>query len=124
MTKQKSPHTQTEQDTKPEQTDLEAGEEEYEADSQSDQEIYTRMEGAETGEDRTPRKVETRNVRHRTEPEVTAHEGSVDTRAPKRPVQGITSHSAEEESARQEKVVNDRPDAEAGLNRSKTRSAL
>jgi hypothetical protein len=26
-------------------------------------------------------------------------------------VQGITSHSAEEESERQEKVVNDRPDA-------------
>ena len=33
--------------------------------------------------------------------------------------QGITSHSAEEESARQENVVKDRPDARAGLSRSK-----
>ncbi|MBV8053202.1 MAG: hypothetical protein JOZ80_18585 [Acidobacteriaceae bacterium] len=119
MTKQKSPHTQTEQDTKPEQTDLEAGEEEYEADSAVDQQIYRQADGAETGEDRAPRKIETRNVRHRVEPEVTAHEGSTHTRSPRRPSQGITSHSANEESTRQEKVVNERPDAQAGVNRSK-----
>lgn len=114
MTKQKSPHTQTQQDTIPEQSDLEANEQPYEADSPSDEELYTRMEGAETGENRSSREIQTRSERHRTEPEVEAHEGSVSTRTPKRPGQGITSHSAAEESERQEKVVNDRPDAEAG----------
>lgn len=119
MAKQKSPHTQTEQDTKPEQTDLEAGEEEYEANSDSDQQIYRNVDGAETGEDRSPRKVETRKRRHQTEPEVTAHEGNLHTRTPKRPVQGITSQSEQEESKRQEKVINERPDAQAGVNRPK-----
>lgn len=119
MTKQKSPHTQTEQDTKPERTDLERDEQEYEADSRADQELYARMEGAEIGENRSPRKVRTRNMRRRTEPEVIAHEGLVSSRTPKRPSQGISSHSAEQESERQQKVVNARPDAQAGVNHSK-----
>lgn len=119
MTRQKSPHTQTGQDTKPEQTDLEADEQEYEADSSADQQLYSRAEGAETGGPRTPKKIKKDGPRHKTEPEQVAHEGSVSTRAPKRPVQGVTSHSAREESARQEKVVKARPDAQAGLNHSK-----
>lgn len=118
MTKQKSPHTQTQQDTIPEQTDLEANEQPFEADSPADEQLYTRMEGAETGENRSARKIQTRSERHRTEPEVEAHEGSVSTRTPKRPTQGITSHSAAEESERQKKVVSDRPDAEAGVKHS------
>jgi hypothetical protein len=120
MAIQKSPHTQTQQNTVPEQTDLEANEQEYEADSPTEQELYEHMEGAETGMERNPREVEARSsIHNRTEPEVQAHEGTLSTRTPKRPVQGITSHSAAEESARQEKVVNDRPDAQAGVNRSK-----
>lgn len=115
MTKQKSPHTQTQQDTTPEQTDLEANEQPYEADSPAEEELYSRMEGAETGENRSSREIQTRSERHRTEPEVEAHEGSVSTRTPHAQSQGITSHSAKEESERQEKVVKDRPDAEAGV---------
>ncbi len=118
MTIQKTPHTQTQPNTIPEQSDLEANEQPYEADSPADEELYTRMQGAETGMNRNPRDVQTRSERHRTEPEVQAHEGSVSTRTPKRPAQGITSHSAEEESERQKKVVNDRPDAEAGVKHS------
>jgi hypothetical protein len=116
---QKSPHTQTQQNTEPEQSDLEANEHPYEADSASDQALYQRAEGAETGTNRNPREVNARSQSHNTEPEVEAHEGSVTTRTPKRPVQGITSHASEEESARQKKVVNDRPDAQAGVNHSK-----
>jgi hypothetical protein len=117
MTKQKTPHTQTQQDTTPEQTDLDNDQRGFEAEA-SDQ-IYENMEGAETGEKRSPRKLQTGGPQHRTEPEQVAHEGSVHTRTPKRPSQGITAHSAEEESARQEKVVNVRPDAQAGVNHSK-----
>jgi hypothetical protein len=120
MTKQKSPHTQTQQNVTPEQTDLEVDEREYEADADADQEIYNNMEGAETGENRSPRKIQTRSEQHNTEPETEAHEGSVTSRTPKRPAQGITSHT-EEESSRQKKVVGERPDAQAGVNHSRKR---
>jgi hypothetical protein len=107
MTKQKSPHAQTQQNTKPQQSDF-AGDQDS---SKSEDQIYARMEGAEAGSDRTPRKPQDGAPARNTEPESSAHEGSVSTRTPRRSVQGITSHSAEEESERQEKVVNDRPDA-------------
>ena len=114
MAKQNSPHTQTEQNVVPEKTDLESVGDRPEADAK----IYENMEGAETGTDRSPREVPRRSPSHNTEPESVAHEGSVTSRTPKRPAQGITDRP-EEESRRQQKVVNDRPDAEAGLNRSK-----
>lgn len=117
MTVQKTPHTQTQQNLKPEQSDLEPGQQEYEAGIGADEELYRRMEGAETGEDRSPRKIQARSEQHRTEPETEAHEGSTASRIPKRPSQGITSH-AEEEGSRQEKVVEKRPDAKAGVNHS------
>ena len=117
MTKQKTPHTQSQQNVMPEQTELEPGQEAYE--SGSDQETYRRMGGSETGQDRSPRKQQGRSKTRKTEPATAAFEGSVSTRTPKRPVQGITSRSAQEESERQQKVVNDRPDSQAGVNRSK-----
>jgi hypothetical protein len=116
MAKRKSPHTQTQQDTKPEQTDLDAGEEVYEADT--DEKLYSRTQGAETGMNRSPREVQTRTSRHRTEPEVEAHEGAISTRVPKRPVQGITPREGDE-AKRQKKVVERRPDAQAGVNHSR-----
>ena len=119
MTKQKTPHTQSEQNTKPEQTDLEPNQQEYESGTGVDEQIYTKMDGAETGGTRSPRKTHSVVNRRRIEPERVAHEGSVSTRTPKGPAQGITFHSAEEESSRQEKVINDRPDAQAGVNHSK-----
>jgi hypothetical protein len=114
MTKQTTPHTQTEQNVNPEQTDLDINESRSE-----DEGIYVGMEGAETGTDRSPRKVPVPREHHVTEAEATAHEGAVTTRTPRAPTQGITSRSAEEESSRQSKVVNDRPDAQAGVNHSK-----
>ena len=115
MTKQKTPHTQTQQNVMPEQTDLEADEREYEADRRADQDIYGRTDGAETGENRSPREIETRSERHSTEPETEAHEGAVTSRVPKRGAQGITPQGDEERS-RQKKVVGERPDAQAGVN--------
>ncbi len=98
----------------PEQSDSETGREL----PGRDEEMYSGMEGAETGTNRSPRTLHTGGPEHNTEPEQEAHEGSVTTRTPKKQAQGITSHSAEEESARQEKVVNDRPDAQAGVKHS------
>jgi len=115
MTKQNKTQTQSEQDVKAKQTDLEADQNKPSTDDQ----FYAEMAHAETGSNRSPRQVHRNAPSRNTEPEPSAHEGSVTTRTPKRPVQGVTSRSAAEESERQEKVVNDRPDAQAGLNRSK-----
>jgi hypothetical protein len=122
MAIRKSPHPNTQQDTKPEQSDLDVDEQEFEADSEADQAIYQEAEGAETGMNRSSREIDARSERHRVEPETEAHEGRISTRTPKRGSQGITAHSAEEESERQEKVVKDRPNAKAGVNRSKKAS--
>ena len=111
MTKQKSPHTQTEQNTTPELFDLEPDQLQNESGSKTDDQIYARMEGAETGGNRSPKKSVPDGPHHNTEPEMVSHEGPVHTRTPKRPSQGITSRSAAEESERQKKVVNERPDA-------------
>lgn len=116
MTKQKSPHTNTEQNVVPEQTDLETAQRSFE--DEAEEPTYEKMEGAATGMGRSPRKIPGRSPQHKTEPESVAHEGSVASRVPKRPTQGITDR-ASEESERQKKVVNDRPDAQAGVNHSK-----
>jgi hypothetical protein len=120
MAMQKTPHTQSEQNRGPEQSDLEADQQAFESGSGADEQVYSEMEGAQTGADRSAKRTTMKGPRHNTEPEAVAHEGSVSTRTPKRPVQGITAQSAEKESARQQKVVNDRPDAQAGVNHSKS----
>jgi len=113
----KSPHTQTHQNTSAEQADLENNQDLPENHDQD--EIYIHMEGAETGGNRSPRRVQSRGASHQVEPEIVAHEGHVSTRTPDGPAQGVTSHSSKEESARQKEVVRDRPDAQAGVNHSK-----
>jgi len=119
VTKQTTPHTQSQQNADPTQADLEPGQNPTEAALGVDSQIYENMEGAETGGTRTPKKTPDLPPEHNTEPATVAYEGSVDTRNPRKPAQGITAHSAEEESDRQKKVVNDRPDAQAGVNHSK-----
>ncbi|HVI77313.1 MAG TPA: hypothetical protein VM715_03975 [Candidatus Acidoferrum sp.] len=118
MAIQKTPHTQTQQNVDPEQSDFEAGQTPEESTSEAEQHMYDHMEGAETGTNRAPREVQTRSKSHDTKPQPVAYEGSLSTRTPDDPRQGITSHSAEEESSRQKKVVKDRSDAQAGVNRS------
>jgi hypothetical protein len=115
MAKQKTPHTQSKRNAEPEVGDLETAQDDFDGNDP----IYSNMDGAETGTNRSPKKMPPRDHSHQLEPETVAHEGLVKTRTPKQEGQGITSRSAEEESARQEKVVKDRPDAQAGVNHSK-----
>jgi hypothetical protein len=119
VAKQKSPHTQSQQNANPAQTDLEPDQQQQNAGRGADADMYQNMEGLATGGTRTPKKSLDLPAQHRTEPAEAAHEGSVSTRTPRKPAQGITSHSSEEESERQKKVVNERPDAQAGVNQSK-----
>jgi len=117
MAEQKISSIQTAQDTELVQDDVTSRGEGL--GSGPDVPISAGMETADMGGDRSPRKTETRRNRRKSEPAIAAYEGSVSTRTPKNPGQGISNHSAAEESARQEKVVKDRPDAQAGVNHSK-----
>ena len=123
MTKQTTPHTQSQQNANPAQTDLEPGQMQQDTGRGADATMYENMEGAETGGTRTPKRSPDLPAQHNTEPATEAYEGSVDTRTPRSPDQGITAHSASEESARQKKVVDDRPDAQAGVDHSRKRTA-
>lgn len=111
-----TPHTQTQQNVRPEQSDLEPDQLEQTAGTGDDADLYRNSDGAQVGSNRGARFVHRAAGHPNTEPAVAAHEGSVTTRTPGGEKQGITSRSAEEESARQKKVVNDRPDAQAGVN--------
>src|SRR5206468_2835260 len=66
MTRQKTPHTQSQQNVRPEQTDLEPDQEITQSGKGSDVELYSRISGAETGMDRATRKLQTRSRRRRT----------------------------------------------------------
>jgi len=115
LAKQTTPHTQTDQNINIEQDDLEPDQSSWATDPRD---IDQNVAGAETGGTRSPKRIPDPLNHHDVEPAPAAYEGSVFTRTPKGSGQGITSHSVSEESARQEKVVKDRPDAEAGVNHS------
>jgi len=66
VTKQTTPHTQTAQNAKFEQTDLEPDKQEQETGSANVEDMYSRMEGAETGADQSPRKLQPGASRHST----------------------------------------------------------
>lgn len=114
-----TPHTESQQNRKMDRTDLEPDQLEQTAGTGADAELYRNNEGAQTGTNRGPQNFPDNATNLNTEPAVAAYEGSVSTRTPGGAVQGITAHSSEEESRRQQKVVKDRPDAEAGVNHSR-----
>lgn len=78
--------------------------------------------GPQTGMNRGPHIVPNAKGMHNTIPPQVAYEGSVSTRTPEGEEQGITTHSQSEESARQRKVVKDRPDATASLNHNRKKA--
>ncbi|HZR58804.1 MAG TPA: hypothetical protein VFA74_18180 [Terriglobales bacterium] len=84
-----------------------------------DAELYSNMEGAQTGGNRARRNAPNTAGNLNTEPAVAAFEGSTSTRTPGGTGQGISSQSANEESSWQEKVVKERPDAQAGVNQNR-----
>jgi hypothetical protein len=116
MAKQTTPHTESQQNRNPDRNDLEPGQMEQETGRGKDASTYRNADGAQTGSNRAPEKYPRASERPNTEPAGAAYEGSLSTRTPEGDGQGITAHSASEESSRQRKVVKDRPDAQAGTN--------
>jgi hypothetical protein len=119
MAIQKSPHPQSEENTNPARADLEPDELEQNAGTGPDAELYQNMDGAETAGTRTPKREPPRGQGTAVEPASAAYEGTLASRTPHGETQGITNRSLDEESERQQRVVEDRPDAQAGVNHAK-----
>ena len=115
MAFQKTPHTQTRQNMDPAAADLDDNQLAQEAGRGEDAQLYANMDGAQTGGTRAFNANDIRNNAYRTVDRTAARTGTVSTRTPESEQQGITHRSASEESERQRKVVNERPDALAGV---------
>lgn len=115
MAVQKTPHTKTRQNMDPAAADLDDNQLVGDAGHGEDAKLYENMQGAQTGGTRAFNANDIRSHSHRTMDRSAAMTGSVNTRTPEGDQQGITNHSASEESARQRKVVSERPDAQAGV---------
>ena len=116
MATQTTPHTQTQQDTPATQADLEPNQAAQESGQDQDADLYKNMEGAQTGGTRAFNATAADDDLTNTVGQDFAGSGKVNTRTPHSDQQGITNHSASEESARNEKVVADRADAQQGVN--------
>ncbi len=116
MAIQSTPHTESQQNADAAQSDLEVNQAAQDAGTGGDAGLYENMDGAQTGGTRAFNANASGGSKHNTEQFSAAQYGSVNTRTPQSDNQGITNHSATEESARQEKVVSQRPDALAGVN--------
>lgn len=116
MAIQTTPHTQTQQDTPATQADLEPNQAAQESGQDQDAALYENMDGAQTGGTRAFNANASDDDLTNTVGQDFAGSGHVTTRTPHSDMQGITSHSATQESERNEKVVSKRPDAQAGVN--------
>lgn len=115
MAVQKTPHTKTRQNMDPVAADLDPNQIVQDAGRGEDAKLYENMEGAQSGGTRAFNANDVRNHAHHTIGRDAALTGSVSTRTPEGDEQGITNRSASEESARQKKVVSERPDAQEGV---------
>jgi hypothetical protein len=116
MAKQKSPNTETQQDTHFAQTDVNPDEL---AQSAGGGEEYENREGAQTGGKRSPRTMPGSAHPHNTEDQSVAYEGSLASRTSDDDnKQGVTTNASSKEAEGQRKVVSEREDAQAGVNHS------
>ena len=115
MAIQTTPHTQTRQNLNDADPDLDDNQVIAETGQDQDADLYANRDGAQTGGTRAFNANDQRSKLPNVQPRDAALTGSVNTRTPESDQQGITNHSASEESARQRKVVSERPDALAGV---------
>jgi hypothetical protein len=124
MALQKSPHTQSQQNTHFAQTDQDESIPEQRLGTGADAAIYENRDGAQTGGERSPRHTPGSARPHNVEPESAAWEGSLRSRVfDDADKQGISSRSSRAERPGQEKVVKARPDSRAGVNHSSKKAS-
>jgi hypothetical protein len=116
MAEQKSPHTQTQQDTHFAQTDVNRDEVEQNTGNAAE---YEEMDGAQTGGKRSPKTMPQSANPHNTEDQRLAYEGTLASRSfDDDTEQGVTTAPSSKEAEGQRKVVGRREDAQAGVNHS------
>ena len=121
MAHQTTPHTESGENHEFDESDLEPGLSESMVGRGEDAATYAESEGAQTATNRGPVHAPSAGGGHGVSPHIpeTVLEGSLATRSPEGAGQGISGRSQTEESMGQKKVVEDRPDAQAGVNQSK-----
>lgn len=123
MAKQKSPHTQSQQNTHYAQTDQDPNIPEQRLGTGADAAMFENRAGAQTGGARSPKHTPGSSRPHNVEQPSAAWEGSLRSRVfDDDNKQGISSNSSRVERDGQEKVVKARPDARAGVNHSSRKS--
>ena len=110
-----TPHTQTEQNVDDAAMDLEPNIGRQDVGQGSDADLYANSDGAQTGGTRAFNANSARSTLPKVEGETSALDGGMNTRLIESDEQGVSNHSASEESARNRKVVNERPDAQQGV---------
>ena len=115
---QTTPHTESQQNQDRSQVDLEPHTFVQDLGHGDDAATYENAEGAQTGSNRSFAHNESQGPGHKGVPETEAHTGHLTSRTIQSDAQGISNHSASEESVGQEKVVSERPDSQAAINRS------
>lgn len=117
MAMQKSPHTQSQQNTHFAQTDVSPDELEQTVGTGNDSATYENRDGAQTGGTRSPKHTPGSNRPRNVEPQPAAHEGTLTSRVSDDPnKQGISHNSSSKEAKGQRKVVGNRNDSQAGVN--------
>lgn len=119
MAVQKSPHTQSQQNTHFAQTDVNPDELEQTLGAGNAAAAYENRDGAQTGGTRSPKDSPGSARPHNVEPQAAAHEGTLASRVSDDPgKQGISHNSSSKEADGQRKVVGHRDDSQAGVNHS------
>ena len=113
---QTTPHTQSQQNKDRSEDDLEPNAFAQDLGRGDDAATYELSEGAQTGTNRSFSHTQSQGPEHRGVPETEAHTGHLTSRTIQSDNQGITNHSATEESVGQKKVVSERPDSQAAIN--------
>src|ERR1700712_1786262 len=113
MAIQTTPHTQSRQNGSSAEDDLEPNQLAQDVGQGDDAELYANSDGAQAGGTRAFNANAGRSTLPNVQQESAAMTGHTGTRTPHGEGQGITSRSVNVESDRQEKVVSERPDAQA-----------
>jgi hypothetical protein len=114
-----STHTNSQQNTNFAQTDLNPDDMPGTVMRGQDAAAYENNEGAQTSGKRSMRDMPGSAHEHNTEPQAVAYEGTLTSRtAHDAGKQGISNASSASEAERQQKVVSQREDAQAGVNHS------
>jgi hypothetical protein len=119
MAVQKSPHTQSQQNTHFAQTDVNPDDMEQTVGTGDDAASYENRDGAQTGGTRSPKHSPNSGSPQNVEPEAVAHEGTLTSRVfDDADKQGISNNASSKEAPGQQKVTSQREDSQAGVNHS------